>query len=387
MSYLNYQIQVINQYYGNPQWVTQNTDHIQRTLDEALNSDQYALQAVDTVLSIYQTILCCLSTTNLERWIKLLYEALLVVQRLRDNPTQVRIWIFMGRSYALLQRASSARTAFNVALERAELEQDWHLVLELYIELFQLHQQDQLGDIVAYQVKRAHELALDLSNQQLTASLNQYLSIAYGFRGEIEQAEVYAHTAIAHWRDLNNRVEMARTACGLSASYRSSGHYALATNFLEEASKLYATTDEPRQHAIIPFENAQHLASQGDYENAYHWLEKCHREMSGKQMTVFTPRDIAACLFSMGNVAMLKQAYTVAQTHLLDAFDLWQHYVDPYHHSLVYNSLSQLQIYQGDLDTAHNLIQQAQMMLPEIPPSPRTTALKAMIADTNSQLQ
>jgi len=386
MSQLNNKISVINEHSRQIDWLLANNQYVQMTLYETLNTDHYAYQAVEIVLNVQQTILDHKQIDHLEQSIKLLYEALLVVQRLRDNYTQVRIWIAMGRTYALLQRANSARTAFNVALERTEQEQDWELMLQLYIEIFQLHQQDQLGDVLAYQVDQAKKIADDLGNATLIASLSQYLAMAYGFRGDIEEAEKYADDALKYWTAHGNALEMAHTAFSMAASYRAVGKIHLANEFLEQAVRLYTSTDDRRQQATIPFEYAQQLIEVGDYHAAYEQLEKSCQGMNRLPASIITARDKAACLYTMGNLSMWMGGYEQAEIYLLDAFDHWQNYADPYHHTLLYYSLSQLHIQRKDYQSAQDCILQAQNHLPKIPQSPRANSLKQIVTHTVSLL-
>lgn len=386
MSNLNQRIETLEKHQNCLGWLCENLLVVEQTLMQALNTDRHAIRTITLTLNIYDTIATVPYLFDPDNWIRLLYEALLIAQQMRDNYTQVLVWIRMGTIYAQNGRVTSARTAFTIALERAEQEHKYELVLRLYIHLFALHTQDQVGDVPQAQVDDACDLANRLENHKLTAALKQQVATAYGFRGEVHQAELYAQEAMTYWRLEGNPVEMARTVFSLSASHRIVDNIEVALELLNGASDLFATTDYPRQHLAINFEYAQHLLHQKNYDDAYELLKLTQRELSQMNAMHTTARDHAACSFSMAELFRHNAQFDQAREAYQSAISHWRNCADTYYQAMTLHELSCLELEDNQPQKAAALLQNSFDFVKQLPQSPRKERLNASLAETQSQL-
>jgi|GEM_PF-6803502 len=367
-------------------WLHANRQDVQHTLMQALNTDRHAIQTIPLTLEIYDELASSKYRINPDNWIRLLYETLLIAQRIQDNATQIQVWMRMGTIYARSGRVTSARTAFNIAIERAELEQKPELMLRLYVRLFELHNQDQVNLIMESQVNKAFELAEQYCNPDLMAALKQQVATAYGFRGEIEQAEHFAQAAITHWKQQEKPVKMAQTLFSLSASHRIMDNHHVALEYLDRASQIFASTDYPRQHLVINFEYAQHLFAQEDYDDAYELLKLTRREIAELPPRYASDRDYAACEFSIGHIYRHNSQLDQARDAYLTAIEHWQNCSDNYHQAISFHALSNIELADKNTEKAAHLLKNSFNLCNQLPNSPRKNALNQSLEKTQNRL-
>ncbi len=366
-------------HYNEPDWIDRNALVIRQALSQSLSRKLLVLNAIDALLLIYPQLL---DRPDLNNWMILLYDALLVAQKGRHNRLQVHIWRYIAASCAQLGRFKSADKAFEIALSRARNDVETVTRLQLQIEQLALPIQ-RADDMLS--VEYTHELIVEVeasSSATLCAQLYDALLIAHGMRGETETAHYYGQLALSHWRRMNNKERIAFTAYNLMDTFQRADDHDQAHVYLEQARDMFAHTSESTQYVIMAYGQAVHNNGTGSPTAARQWCDIGLRELSQLQRPYPRSYYLAAFYHQTARACANSKQWQQAERFYRQALVLWRNAQVPEAQAEVFNALAEIEVRNNNLEEARLLVEHGLRMCSTLPQSPRTQQLRTQLDRT-----
>jgi tetratricopeptide (TPR) repeat protein len=310
-------LDTLNQNARDLKWLKRNEDDLFQAVHTGLNRPQWYHCAADLLLYIFPYF----STIRAhhQRWSPLLLVALMEARLLMDSGLQVRILTQVGDSYILHSQPNPAREVFNQALERAiETHTDDHM-LAAYIGLVNLEAMNMSHHFNEELVKRVLTLAKQLGKPESLAAAYQAIASAYAYRKETFRALSYGQMAYTYWYQLNNEVEMAKTAFTLASACRAAKRYEQAERYLALSQTQFSRTEYVWQYAISAYEEGALKLKFKQYDLAQEWLENALQEFQ----LLKSPYHLAAIAHALGLVETELGNFSAAASYLDMAADYW----------------------------------------------------------------
>lgn len=284
-------LQEISEHYADSMWMQAHADDVLESINEALQDTVYQSQAVDTLLRAFPYII---PLGNIKRWSEVLRDAFDIY--LGEDDLNSFGGIFLTNT-----QTEEIDKAISVALRRVRKRISPPLMLEAYINLFQLqvyHLTDGIDDTI---ILSAMDLARIVNEQASYARLNRALAYAYVRRGFYDRSMEHAKFAYAYYLKHERKIEMAISAYGIALCHRYKGNLDRASHWLDLAAENFSQTQYSRQYAVIAAEKGNLYITYEDFTEAHQWLTIANNE---------------AQLLDPHRRATIQHSYGIVQIHL-----------------------------------------------------------------------
>jgi tetratricopeptide (TPR) repeat protein len=360
-------------------WLAAHADRLYTTLEVALNSPPQVNDAIEGLIAISPYML---TRSDHKRWSALLVDALVNAQLLQDDELQAHIWAQMGEGYYVAGRHSESRLAFETALERAGQGRTREMILAAYIGFIKLQSLRPDAGFNTTFVQEALNLARQLGNTTLQARLYSALTFVFTRRQETQAAIGYGQTAYACWRQIGNRLEMARAAFMLADAYRLVGNLVQADQFLETAASLFTRVEYASSYYLVTYETGVLYLHQQEFISARQWLMLALQEA----IKLEHPHYIALAHHSLGIAQIELKRFSEAEKSLREALAIWAKLDHKHHHAYVFHALGYLEGRRGYPQKALLYLNMALKKCYEAPEMDARQTLERLIRETIAEL-
>jgi len=379
MELLSDWLEQLRGHYQDYAWLTEHTDVLYQTIESALNYPPQVNSAVEGLIAICPYMF---TRSDYRRWSGLLFDALLNAQLIQDNEYQMRLWAQMGEGFYIAGRHEQARQAFNTALERARQGRTKEMMLSAYIGIIRLQSLKLDASFDARFVREALELARDVGDGELQASLHQALALAFTHRGETQAALGYGQMAYAYWHRTAQPLEMGRTAFILSHACRVAKQLPQAERYLRLAQDQFTKTGYTRQFYLISYEEGVLRLENQDYETAQQLLEMAVQEAQQLEQPVY----VAMSLHSLAIVQIELALFEEAERNLHAALAMWEQMDNRFYQANCCHALGYLDSKRGDMKQALAWLRRAEALCDDIAEVPLREMVRQLVADTVLEL-
>lgn len=361
-------------------WLSRNEDVLFAGVQRGLSQTFYFHDAVELLMLVFPYY--ALVQMHTRRWWPLLFDALADAHNLRDSAMLVQILTRLGESYIVFGKHAEAKNAFSRAIERAHEKQIAEMLLAAYIGIIKVEitqMSDGFDDAI---VQHALQLANQVNDLTLKASLEQTLAMVYVYRKETALALGHGQTAYALWQKLQNHLEMGRTAIILSQAYRISAQYDRSVHFLETAQEHFVKTDLARQEAVTAYEKGCLYLEQGQPSFAQEWFELALQEFK----VVGMDHQIAGAAHALALAQIERNDIVNARTNLQAALHTWQDLKYWHEQANALYALGYLDFKTEQWDKARESWKQALHLCNKVPEAAFRSALEAQIIGALQEL-
>jgi tetratricopeptide (TPR) repeat protein len=375
-------MKTVKQHLNDHSWLAQHESDLYSLLKNGLQRPPTFHDAVDLLMFIIPHY--AFTLYHHKQWMPLLLEGLLQAQLLGDNEMQIQILTQLGESYMNGSQNAAAREAFNIALERAHVDQPKAMMLAVYIGLIRIQYLNIIGgepdpDLFV----KALKLEREVDDLALKAGLHAALSLAYIKAAQTTALAIgHGQTAYVYWYRLNNKLEMAKTAYLIAAAYRFAGQIDAAQQWLGRASALFEKTGYNRQYTILAYEQGSLYVQQKHFEVAEQWLN-----MALDEAIQIGSVDYEACAYHALGIAQTGLGqYATAENSLKRALAAWETVGDTYELANAYHAMGNLHRVQKDYAAAIDWFDRALIICEKIPQPVQRAFMEKHIRDTIDEI-
>ncbi|MCA0458648.1 MAG: hypothetical protein LCI00_32125 [Chloroflexi bacterium] len=320
-------------------------------LQTGLNREHEFRQTFELLKHVFPYF--ALSLSHTEQWSRLLMDALLMAQDIKDNELQVTIFRWWGEAYLKSGQHQPASNAFRIGLERAESGEINDMLVAMYTGIFKLQWFDLEQDVTQPLLQQALDAAARVRDRGLRANLYDALASAYTRLSKTQIALGYGQTAFAYWYRVGNHSGLGRAAYTLASIYiymtqltednRFLDH---AIIYLEIARAELAQTDDVWQYPLLAYQQAGIYYQLEDYEVAADWYEQSLKEA----VNTNAPHYIVIAHHGLGLAQAKLKLFTAGRRNLLTALKSWETLHNSYEKGSVLVGLTDLELHAGNLE-------------------------------------
>lgn len=339
---------------------------------------QDAVALLITVFPFYALV-----RAHARQWGKVLRDALIIAQDLRDSEIQIQIFTHLGASYAVFGKPHSARTSFEIAAERAKERRLVEMRLAAYIGLVRLQTYHLNGEYDPELLDQVVYLMRQAQDNLLVGMAHQTLATAYGFIEDWKAALGYGQTAYGYWLLLNERLYLAQTAFLLAVVYRKLRRFDLAERFLKRSREAFAETGYARQYGLSAYEQGAVNLQHQEWAAAKNWLQIAYRAFKNQE----SPYDIAMSHHALALAETGLGQLESARENLKISLEYWKQLNNQYELANAYQALAYLEGRAGNREAGLWWLDEAEKICAGLPSYIlKRERLRTLIANTRDEL-
>jgi hypothetical protein len=245
-------------------WLRSNQNEIYILLNHSLLNPPLAMEAIETLCSIYGK-LDPQQNPN-EDWRYILSIALDEAATLKDTIMQAQLYLYLAPDYLATGEHSPAREVFlNALMLQKSLSPEAHLMVILgLIKSESLYHKDH-GD--EYYLKEAQNLISQVTQRDVVAIYHEALALIYLTRGTLQPALENALMAVYNWHHLNDAQKIIDSTFILADVYR----YMKAITAHTACVEFLAECIEPQNkhdYALLHYHRASNHLYSAQYAEA-----------------------------------------------------------------------------------------------------------------------
>ena len=337
--------------YNNQEWLSIHSDALLESIKSALSDEGQRGEAVNSLLLTFPYIL---SVGNIKLWSQILRTAFDIYAGEEDFGAK------SGLFWATFQTELIDKEV-RAAMRRVRRLLSPTLIMDVYVNLFQLQAYRMVDSIDEKLILAALDLGRTVNNQEAYAKLNRAFAYAFARQGEFEQALEYARLAYNYWVNTRNKVETGIVAYAMALSYRFKKELDVAEHWLIVAGENFSQTRFPGQYAIIACERGNILMMIEDYPAAYEWLTIANNEAQ-----ILDAHTRANIQHSLGIVETHLGYYEDAEDNLNLSVRYWQDVDNGNQIAHVLYAFAFLAYKQNDFDEAIRQLDESEAIYAEV---------------------
>lgn len=346
-------------------WLDDHSEQLLVAMDKMLYYKPLKTLAADTLLLVYKWVTV---RKHDEAWNALFLGALSAYSDSEPdfNLKKMKLFLYYGRSEALLNRPERAIKLFDMGFKYAKTDKLREEYVRIYVHLFKNTLNKPGLAISPILTNHAYNLAEKIDRDHIRAAIYQGLGETFLAQFEFIQARIFCYLALRYWRKLANSNAIAQTNYILVVAYRFQEQYRRASYYLRKAKKYYALSEDWQQFVYMDYEQAAMYFAAKEFDTALSWLEHTRRELETTPAFADVPVFRASLEQLAGMIQIERNVLPEARLHLERALTIWKHIGKTYEIVNTLNSLGYLEGKDGKLNKANSILRLAEQLCDEL---------------------
>jgi tetratricopeptide (TPR) repeat protein len=307
-----------------------------------------------------------------QEWLPLLERGLALGEAL---PVEARVMLMarLGQAYRLEQRFEEAIAIHLEAEQLAKSTNQDALIGRVLHDLLEdyLFSRNYDNALVAGE-EAIKVLNSDGQSKSLLANCYKMLGVVFHKTGESEMAETHLRTAVDFWRELNNKIYLARSLSDLAQPLIRLKKIDEAQACLLEAAELLASTIYEQDKCIIQLNLGAMYASQQNWSKAEAAFHKANSPYLRQSVNL---RQRAIVQNNLGFVLYQQGRYEIADEYLRQSARLYEEVQDDFEAANTLSTLADSLAAQNKFEAALPIYRQVVEIFRRFPQSARARRL------------
>jgi tetratricopeptide (TPR) repeat protein len=351
-------------------WLDEHIDPVYLQVRQGL---MYAYSAQEAIEVLNLIMPYALTRHDYNRWVELLYDALLYCMDLKDEEIQIQVWAHLGNCLFQQGKPESASVTLEKALRGSPLDVTPAIMLRARIGMLRTKTIYAINDIREF-IAETLKVARQIADYHLLGKLHYTLAVAYNHQGKTREAMGYAQMALAYWYRENNDSEKERAALALAEICRVATRYEQAARYLElvRPGAEYSYTS-----GAYHYHQGSVLLQQNQFAEALEHLEEALEQFE----TLDFPYLTGAAYHSLALVQTKLRTFNIARENLRRAIIVWQQIDNIFEQANGVYALGFLEELAENFDEARSLYKQALELARPLPDTPLVTELRGELEE------